>query len=78
MHQGKVLIAVWDKQYIFRSELHVLKTKGDVANFGRDKRICHVAFDPQAARVSRVHASIEWTDEVLPDRKRGYSRGLDF
>ncbi|CAI2338637.1 unnamed protein product [Caenorhabditis sp. 36 PRJEB53466] len=46
-------------------ELACLKENGAVVNFGRDKRTCHVAFDPQAARVSRVHSTIEWTDEGI-------------
>uniref|UniRef100_A0A8R1I1Z5 FHA domain-containing protein n=1 Tax=Caenorhabditis japonica TaxID=281687 RepID=A0A8R1I1Z5_CAEJA len=53
-------------------EVFVLKEKFVVVNFGRDKRSCHVAFDPQAARVSRVHASIERTDEgiVFTDKSK--------
>lgn len=43
----------------------MLKEKGSVVNFGREKKVCHITFDPHAARVSRIHASIEWGDEVL-------------
>ncbi|NP_001348699.1 FHA domain-containing protein [Caenorhabditis elegans] len=46
-------------------EVYVLKEKGSVVNFGREKKVCHITFDPHAARVSRIHASIEWGDEGL-------------
>ncbi|EFO86176.1 hypothetical protein CRE_01783 [Caenorhabditis remanei] len=46
-------------------ELFALRESGSIVNFGRDKKVCHITFDPHAARVSRVHASIEWTNEDL-------------
>ncbi|PIC45956.1 hypothetical protein B9Z55_005802 [Caenorhabditis nigoni] len=45
-----------------KEEVYSLKQKGEV-KFGRDKKVCHVTFDPHAARVSRHHATVEWTDE---------------
>lgn len=45
-------------------EVYSLK-EPSVINFGRDKKVCHITFDPQAARVSRVHASVEWNAEGI-------------
>lgn len=52
-------------------EVYALREPGTV-NFGRDKKVCHITFDPKAARVSRVHASLEWGDEgvVFTDKSK--------
>uniref|UniRef100_A0A1I7U9W1 FHA domain-containing protein n=1 Tax=Caenorhabditis tropicalis TaxID=1561998 RepID=A0A1I7U9W1_9PELO len=46
------------------AEVYAIKSVGSIS-FGRDKKVCHVTFNPTAARISRVHASIDWTDEGL-------------